>query len=245
MSTAATLVVRNIGELATCDPSAGEAPGVITGAALAARGDRITYAGEQAGLDGAVDIAADALIINAGGNAVIPGLVDAHTHAVFAGHRGGEYALRAEGISYEEIAALGGGIRATVRATRQASLDELIATARPRLRRMRCAGTTTVEIKSGYGLDIGVELRQLEAARALGDDSSLPDVVTTFLPLHALPDGDRNDFIAEVCRDWLPRAVSQARFVDAFCETGAFTVTECEAFYAAARTNGMGIKVHA
>jgi imidazolonepropionase len=244
MSSGATLVVRNIGELATCDPSRGESPGLLIGAALAAEGDRLVYVGDDGGLRG-IDISADADVVDAGGNAVIPGLVDAHTHAVFAGHRGGEYALRAEGISYEEIAALGGGIRATVRATRQASVDELVALARPRLRRMRRSGTTTVEIKSGYGLELDTELRQLQAAHALGRDASLPDVAATFLPLHAAPDGERAAFVEEVCRDWLPQAAPQARFVDAFCESGVFTVTECETLYAAARDLGLGVKVHA
>jgi imidazolonepropionase len=240
----ATLVVRNIAEMVTCDPSRGEAPGLIRNAALAASNGRIVYAGEEGAL-GDVTIASDATTVDAGRRAVVPGFVDAHTHAIWLGDRAGEYALRAQGVSYEEIAALGGGIAATLRATREGSVEDLVVAARPRLRRMLEQGTTTVEIKSGYGGDVDAELRQLEAAHVLRADPELPDVVTTFLPFHALPEGDRAAFVDEVCTRWLPRIPSHVSFVDAFCDQGAYTVEECVRLFVAARQFGLRPKLHA
>ena len=241
---AATLVVRGIGELATCDPVWGDAPGVVRGAALAAAGELLTYVGSDDGL-AAVDVAPDAVEVDALGMAVIPGFVDAHTHIVWLGDRSGEYAQRAAGMSYEQIAAQGGGIMATVHATREGSLEALTAAARSRAARMLRLGTTTVEVKSGYGLDHDAELRQLEAARALDADPDLPDVVPTYLPLHAPPPSPREEFLASVLAEGLPRAAPLARFVDAFCEAGAYTVDECERLFSAARAAGLRPKLHA
>jgi imidazolonepropionase len=240
----ATLVVRNIGELATCDPARGDAPGVLRDAAVAARGALITYVGPAAGLRG-VAIEPDAVEIDAGGMAVIPGFVDAHTHIVWLGDRSDEYARRAGGESYEEIAAQGGGIMATVRATAAGSVEQLVAAAHGRAARMLRSGTTTVEVKSGYGQAHDAEIRQLEAACALAADPDLPSVVTTYLPLHAAPPSPREEFIAAVCDEGLRRAAPLARFVDAFCEQGAYTVAECERLFLAAREVGMGLKLHA
>jgi imidazolonepropionase len=238
------LVVRNIGELATCDPLRGDAPGVVRNAALAARGAMITYVGPSEGLrDVAID--ADAVEIDARGMAVIPGFVDAHTHIVWLGDRSGEYAQRGAGVSYEEIAAAGGGIMATVRATAAGSVEELAAAAHARAARMLQLGTTTVEVKSGYGQALDAELRQLEAACALAADADLPSVVTTYLPLHAAPPSPREEFIAQVCGEGLRRAAPLARFVDAYCEQGAYTVDECEQVLRAAREAGLGLKLHA
>jgi len=240
----AILVVRNIAEMATCDGSRGELPGLVRDAALAASDGIIVYAGEEAGL-GDVAIADDATTLDAGRRAVIPGFVDAHTHAIWLGDRAGEYALRAQGVSYEEIAALGGGIAATLRATRAGSVDDLVAAARPRLRRMLELGTTTVEVKSGYGGDADAELRQLEAARILGADPDLPDVVSTFLPLHAPPEGDRDAFVDEVCTRWLVRLPAHVHFIDAFCDQDAYSVEECVRLFVAARQLGLRPKLHA
>jgi len=240
----ATLVVRNIGELATCDPLRGDAPGVVRNAAVAARGAVITYVGPSDRLrDVAID--ADAVEIDAQGMAVIPGFVDAHTHIVWLGDRSEEYARRAAGASYEEIAAEGGGIMSTVRATAAGSVEQLIAAARTRAARMLRLGTTTVEVKSGYGQSHNAEVRQLEAACALAVDADLPSVVTTYLPLHASPPSPRDVFIAGVCDEGVGRAAPLARFVDAFCEQGAYTVEECERVFNAARAAGLGLKVHA
>lgn len=238
--TAGNLVVRGIGQLVTCDPARGEAPGVVGAAAVVARGGILTYVGPEAGLPptpGAHEV-------DVRGAAVLPGFVDAHTHAVWMGDRSDEYAARAGGASYEEVAARGGGIRSTVRATAAASVEDLVETARPRLRRMLAAGTTTVEVKSGYGLELAAELRQLDAAHALGVEPGTPEIFATYLPLHAAPPADRVAFIGAVVGDGLPAVVGRARFADCFCETGAYSVEECERFLLAARSAGLLLKIH-
>ena len=238
----ATLVVVNIGQLVTGDARM-PAPGVVEDAVLAASGDRIVYAGPASGLD--VVSGPETVEVDARGAAVIPGFVDAHTHLVWLGERSEEYALRAAGASYEEIAEKGGGIRSTVAATAAGTLDELIAATRERARRMLRLGTTTVEIKSGYGQTQEAELRQLRAARAMGTEPDVPDVVTTYLPLHGLPDGDRAAYLEGVLKEGLGAAASLAGFVDCFCETGAWGVDECERLLVAARAHGLRAKVHA
>jgi imidazolonepropionase len=238
------LVVHGIGSLCTCDPRAGDSPGVVHDAALVARDGVITYAGPEAALDRS-DVPRGAVEVQARGAAVIPGFVDAHTHIVWLGDRGDEYARRAAGESYEAIAAAGGGIRATVRATAAGSVDELTTAARDRARRMLAHGTTTVEVKSGYGLDHDAEMRQLDAALRLGLWDDLPDVVPTYLPLHALPDGSRDEYMDSVSTRGVADAATRARFVDAFCDTGAYTVDECERVFTAARAHGLRPKVHA
>ncbi len=243
--TAATLVVRGIGELATCDATHGDAPGVVRGAAVAAAGPVITYVGPESGL-GELEIDAGAVEVDARGMAAIPGFVDSHTHIVWLGDRAAEFAQRAAGTSYEEIAAGGGGIMATVRATQRGSLEQLVAAARERAARMLRLGTTTCEAKSGYGLAHDAEMRQLEAARELHADPDLPDVVATYLPLHAAPpDTERAAFVESVCAEGIPRAARLARFADAFCDAGAYTVAECAQLLAAARAAGMRPKLHA
>jgi imidazolonepropionase len=238
----ATLVVVNIGQLVTGDPRL-PAPGVVEGAVLAASGDRLVYAGPASGLD--VAIGPETIEVDARGAAVIPGFVDAHTHLVWLGERSEEYALRAAGASYEEIAERGGGIRSTVAATAAGTLDELITATRERAHRMLRMGTTTVEVKSGYGQILEAELRQLRAAHAVGKQPDMPDVVTTYLPLHGLPDGDRAAYLEGVLGEGLPAAASLAGFVDCFCETGAWRVDECERLLVAARAHGLRAKVHA
>jgi imidazolonepropionase len=244
MTAAATLVVRNISELVTCDADRGEAPGVVRRGVVAAAGERIVYAGGEAGLTG-IDVARDAVEIDAGGLAVVPGFVDAHTHMVWMGDRSSEYALRAQGASYESIAEAGGGIAATVTATAAASLEALVTTARPRLLRAISSGTTTIEVKSGYGIELDAEMRQLDAARALDADAALPEVITTYLPLHGPVRGDRVAFIGEVLDRGLSAARGRARFVDAFCEQGAFDVAECRRVFEAAPAYGLTPRVHA
>ncbi|MFZ0127826.1 MAG: imidazolonepropionase [Candidatus Dormiibacterota bacterium] len=237
------VVVHGIGALCTCDPLLGDAPGVVRDAALVARDGIIEYAGPESGLDRS-DVPREALEIHARGAAVVPGFVDSHTHIVWLGDRGDEYARRSAGATYEEIAASGGGIRATVRATAAGSVEELTTTARERARRMLDHGTTTIEVKSGYGLEYDAEMRQLDAAELLRQWVDLPDVVATYLPLHAVPDGPRDDFIDDVCTRGVAGAAKRATFVDAFCDAGAYTVTECERVFTAARAHGLRPKIH-
>jgi imidazolonepropionase len=239
---AATLVVVNIGQLVTGDPRL-PAPGVIEGAVLAASGDRILYAGPASGLD--VATGPEMIEVDARGGAVIPGFVDAHTHLVWLGERSEEYALRAGGASYEEIAEKGDGVRSTVAATAAGTVDELITATRERAHRMLRLGTTTVEVKSGYGQSQEAELRQLRAARALSKEPDVPDMVTTYLPLHGLPDGDRAAYLEGVLREGLAAAAPLAGFVDCFCEVGAWGVEECERLLARGRAHGLRPKVHA
>ena len=238
------LVVRGIGRLCTCDLARGEAPGVVDDAVLVARDGFIMYAGSARELR-ASDVPPEAQTIDVDGAAVVPGFVDSHTHLVWLGERSAEYARRAAGESYESIAATGGGIRATVTATAAGDVDELVAAALPRARHMLRLGTTTVEVKSGYGVLPHAEMRQLDAANLLGEIEDVPDVVTTYLPLHSAPPGDRDVYIDEIVAAGVEQAATRARFTDVYCEHGAYTVDECERVLGAAREHGMGLKVHA
>jgi imidazolonepropionase len=244
----ATLVIRRIGELCTCDPQHGAAPGVIRNAALVARDGVITFAGPEAELAAHMsDARSDGEIeeLDAAGAAVIPGFVDSHTHLVWLGDRSDEYAMRAAGKTYEEIAAAGGGIRATVRATAAGSVEELTGAARARAQRALQHGTTTIEVKSGYGFEVDAEMRQLDAADQLRADPDVPEIVTTYLALHAAPESNRDAYVAEVCGRGVGEATQRATFVDAFCEHGAFTVDECKRLFDAAAATGLRAKVHA
>ncbi|HJQ91639.1 MAG TPA: imidazolonepropionase, partial [Acidimicrobiia bacterium] len=181
------------------------------------------------------------------GRAVLPGFVDSHTHLVFAGDRAGEFSMKMAGASYADVAKSGGGILSTVAATRDASEDDLFAAAATRVGRMIAAGTTTVEIKSGYGLDLVTELRLLRVARRIGNE--LPITVrTTFLGAHALPPEFRNDRTAYVdllIDEMLPAAAPVADYCDVFVEEGAFSVDEARRILAAAKGHGLGARVHA
>jgi imidazolonepropionase len=187
--------------------------------------------------------------LDAKGRVLTPGLIDCHTHIVYGGNRASEFEQRLTGVSYAEIAKAGGGILSTVRATRAASQKELIAAALPRLDSLLAEGVTTIEIKSGYGLDVETELKMLRAARALARRRPV-DVVTSFLGAHALPPelgGDRNAYVKLICDEALP-AAAKARLadaVDAFCETIAFTLEETAMVFEAARTLRLPVKLHA
>ncbi|MBV8976615.1 MAG: imidazolonepropionase [Alphaproteobacteria bacterium] len=215
--------------------------GAIRDAAIGIRDGRIAYIGPRSG-SGPAQVKR-----SLGGAWVTPGLIDCHTHLVFAGNRASEWDARRRGMSYEEIARAGGGILSTVRATRAASEDELVAQAQPRLAALRAQGVTTVEIKSGYGLDTETELRLLRAAGRLAHDMR---VSRTFLGAHALPPEcalDRAGYVERVCDEMIP-AVARERLADAvdvFCETIAFTPAETARIFAAARARGLGVKVHA
>ena len=186
---------------------------------------------------------------DAGGRWITPGLIDCHTHLVYAGSRAGEFEQRLNGATYEEIARAGGGIRSTVAATRAASELVLLEESKPRLRSLVTEGVTTVEIKSGYGLETGAEAKMLRVARALGN--ALPVTVrTTFLGAHALPpefDGRADAYIDEICERMLPEVARAglADAVDAFCERIGFSAAQTERVFEAARRLGLPVKLHA
>jgi len=180
---------------------------------------------------------------------VTPGLIDCHTHTVFGGNRSGEFEQRLEGVSYAEIAAKGGGIASTVRATRAASEDELFDSARKRLRSLLRDGVTTVEIKSGYGLDLANERKMLRVARRLGDELPV-SVRATCLAAHALPPEykDRaDDYIEHICSEMLPALAAEGLVdaVDAFCEYLAFSTEQVERVFKVAQQLGLPVKLHA
>jgi imidazolonepropionase len=220
--------------------------GVLEDALVAARGGRVVYAGARADFPSAADAAER---IDCEGRWITPGLVDCHTHLVYGGNRAHEFELRLKGASYEEIARAGGGIVSTVAATRHASEAELVTGALPRLDALIGEGVTTIEIKSGYGLNTDTEMRQLSAARNLGRNRPVA-VRTSFLGAHALPpeaEGDKDRYIDLVCREMLP-AVAQAGFadaVDAFMEGIAFSRAQTARVFAAARALGLPVKLHA
>jgi imidazolonepropionase len=231
------LLLTGIGQLTTNvgDPLAGAAVKIADG--------RVVYAGP--GKDAPEQ--GQGAHIDCDGRAVIPGLVDAHTHLVFAGDRAGEFARRLAGASYAEIAASGGGIVSTVEATRAATEEELFDQASKRTWRMIASGTTTVEIKSGYGLDVETELRLLRVARRIGEELPIT-VKTTFLGAHTVPPeyrGDRAGYVDLVIGEMLPKAAVLADYCDVFVEEGAFTVDEARRIFAAAADYGLGARVHA
>ncbi|HET7931431.1 MAG TPA: imidazolonepropionase [Rhodanobacteraceae bacterium] len=233
-------------KLATLAGGAGYA--LIDDAAIGWSGGTIAYAGPMAGLPGAPEALATR-VESVNGALVTPGLIDCHTHVVFGGDRANEFEMRLNGESYEAIAHAGGGILSTVRATRAASEDALFEQSLPRARDLLRGGVTSLEIKSGYGLDLETELKMLRVARRIGDSLGI-SVRTTLLGLHALPPDFRDrraDYVAMVCDKWLPRVADEklADAVDAFCEGIAFTPDEVRRFFERARELGLPVKLHA
>jgi len=187
--------------------------------------------------------------IDCAGRWITPGLIDCHTHLVYGGDRAHEFERRLAGASYEDIARAGGGIASTVAATRAASEEELVAQALPRLDALIAEGATTVEVKSGYGLSLAQERKQLRAAHALGERRDV-EIVTTLLAAHALPSeaqGDRHAYIDLVCRETIPVLAREglADAVDAFCEGIAFSPAQVSRLFEAAKANGLRVKLHA
>ena len=233
--------------LATMADDVGEY-GAVHDAAIAVKGERIAWIG-SAQAARAQASARGAILREMRGLWVTPGLIDCHTHLVFGGNRAQEFEMRLNGATYEQIARAGGGIQSTVEATRAASDAQLQDSALRRAQRLAAEGVTTLEIKSGYGLELQQELRMLRAARAL--QSQLPiSVQTTFLGLHALPPAyrDRRDeFVAQVTGPWLDAVAAEnlADAVDAFCESIAFTRAETESLFLRAKALGLGIHLHA
>jgi imidazolonepropionase len=243
-------LLTGAGELVTLDPALGEGPlGVIRGGALAARSGRIAWVGTESEVRRAVPSVAGGAHVEARGRVVLPGFVDSHTHLVFAGSREHEFARRIAGASYQEIAAAGGGILATVAATRRATVDELVALARSRLDLVLRHGTTTVEVKSGYGLTTADELKMLEAIRALAATHPV-EVHATFCGAHELPPefkGRPDRYVDLVVEEMLPAVADRrlAEYCDVFCEEGVFSVPQARRILQAAARRGLRAKFHA
>ncbi|CAM3896117.1 MULTISPECIES: imidazolonepropionase [Pseudoalteromonas] len=251
------LTVNNHGEewdllitdanIATMDSSIAAPYGAIENAALAIKDGHIAWLGKQSELPQFDALATP--IISAKGQWLTPGLIDCHTHLVFAGSRAEEFEQRLQGVSYEQIAAQGGGIASTVSATRAADHETLFVLAKDRLNALYAEGVTTVEIKSGYGLDCESEVKILEVARLLGENHPV-DVKTTFLGAHALPAEykDRSDeYIELVCNDMLTQVVAGnlADAVDVFCENVGFSPAQTRRVFDAATKHGLPVKCHA
>ncbi len=259
----ADLLIHHIGQLVTLagppGPRRGAAlrePGIITNAAVAIADGRILAVGKQDEL--AATIAA-AATLDAGGRAAVPGFVDPHTHLPWAGHRAAEFEMRIAGATYMQIMAAGGGIARTVADTRAASLEALVAETRSRLDRMLAHGTTTAEAKTGYGLNLPDELKQLEAIAELQRTHPM-DLVPTLLPAHAVPAEykDRPEaYVDVIIREILPAAWARWQtlredfpagwpiFCDVFCEAGAFDLAQSRRILEAAKQLGFGLKIHA
>ena len=241
------VLLFGIGQLVTCDPALGEGPlGVVERAAVAAAGGRVVYAGPERAMPD-LEMADDVSTFGAGGRAVVPGFVDAHTHLVFAGDRADEVAARLRGVGYEEALAAGGGINRTVRETRAASDADLEAATAARLATALAFGTTTLEAKSGYGLTTDDERRSLEVLARLAERSPV-EVVRTFLGAHLIPEeflGDRDGYLDLLEHEMLPACAPLATFVDAFCDRGALTVEESRRVLEAGARHRLAGKLHA
>ncbi len=244
----ATLVLRHAA-VATCAAGASDA-GIVTDGAVAVAGHLVAWVGPDAALAGAV-ILEGAETVDAGGRLVTPGLVDSHTHLLFAGDRSRELAERAAGRSYVDIARAGGGILATVRSTAAASDEALLAAARARVRRLLAQGVTTVEVKSGYGLSVQGELRLLRLIARLADEvKDEVTVVPTLLAAHAVPPeraADREGYVRELCEELVPAVAAGglAASCDAFAEEGAFTVDEARRVLEAGAHHRLAPRLHA
>ena len=257
MKEKADLVIKNIGQLLTMDPTSGGTGdaadpvaglGLILDAAIAVQAEQILFAGKEADLSGPVALTAETEVIDAGGRAVLPGLIDCHTHLVFAGNRANEFSKRISGASYEEILAAGGGINSTVEATRKAPEDTLVALGLQRLDRFLSLGVTTVEAKSGYGLETETELKMLRAFKELGRRHAV-DLVPTLLGAHLVPleyRSKRAAYVDLVVGEMIPQAAAEelAVFCDVFCEQGAFTLKETRKILEAGLEHGLLPKLH-
>lgn len=221
--------------------------GIVENGAVAVMDGRIVYAGAEADLP--AGLGAGAEIVDCESRWITPGLIDCHTHLVHAGNRANEFEMRLAGATYEEVARAGGGIVSSVKSLRAASEDELVAQTLPRLAALMAEGVTTVEVKSGYGLDVANEMKSLRAARRLGEGAAVT-ISTTCLAAHALPaeaNGDKDAYISTVCDEILP-AVAKAGLADAvdgFCEGIAFSPGHIARVFDRAKELGLPVKLHA
>ncbi len=240
-------ILRNIGQLATCPANtAQQDAGLINDAALVFDQNRIAWAGREIHLPAEYGGHES---IDCGQRLVIPGMIDCHTHLCFGGWRGDEFEMRLQGRSYQEIAAAGGGIRSTVAATRAIPAEQLMEKALHSLRGMLDLGVTTVECKSGYGLEQQTEFKQLEIYHQLNGLQPV-ELIPTFLGAHMVPDEyqqNREAYVELLCKQLIPEVGDRglARFCDVFVEKGAFTLAEAGIILAAAKSAGLGLKVHA
>ena len=233
-----SLRVDRLAALYTMDP-AREGLGALFGVSLVFDQGRLVYLGDPDGGPAAAET------LDGRGLIGMPGLVDPHTHTIFAGSRAEEFRQRLAGVPYTAILEAGGGILSTVRATRAASVDELLALAQARLARLAEAGVSTVEVKSGYGLDVQAEVRILEVAGRLGGGMR---VIPTFLGAHAIPAehrGDRRAYVRQVIDEQLPRCAPLAEAIDVYCDRGAFTLDEAMEILTAGQAAGLRVKAHA
>ncbi len=234
------LVIRRAGQIFTSS----DHYGVVENGAIVVEGDRIRWVGPDDEIPVSLDKAEE--VIDAEGKVITPGFVDAHTHIPFYGHRADEFEMRNMGMSYMEIRAKGGGIRRTVQMVRQATKEELLEYNRKLVRKALEYGTTTLEGKSGYGLNLKDEIKQLEVLKEL-DETEPIDIVPTFLGAHEIPEGkDADEYIEEVI-SWLPviKDLDLAVFVDIFCEKGVFSVEHARKLLTKAKEMGFRLKLHA
>ncbi|MFO8183980.1 MAG: imidazolonepropionase [Candidatus Aegiribacteria sp.] len=256
MKVQADLIITNIGELVTMaglpPPRRGEAAArlsIVNRGAIACLDGRVVWTGPEKELPGSVTAVDDSLEIDVSGRVITPGFVDSHTHPIYSGTRQAEFALRAEGADYEEIAAAGGGILNSVERTRNASMEELGETLSHHLFTMLEFGTTTVEVKSGYGLDMETEIRSLRAATELSKNWP-QTILRTFLGAHEIPSeyrGRPDDYLDYILKEVLPmvREEGLADFVDIFCEKGVFTPEQSQRYLKKASDMGFGARIHA
>jgi imidazolonepropionase len=240
-------LLTGAGQLVTADPGLGSGPlGLVERGAVAAAQGTVVFSGPEAAMPD-LPIAPGCDRIDAGGRSVVPGFVDAHTHLVFAGDRADEFAARLRGVGYEQALAAGGGIHRTVRDTRAAGDAELERATADRLVQAGAHGTTTIEVKSGYGLTVDDERRSLEVVARLAGRTPI-DLVPTFLGAHLIPAefaDDRAGYLDLLVQEMLPACAPLAEFVDAFCDRGALTVAESRRVLAAGRRHGLKTKLHA
>jgi len=245
------LIIKNAGELLTLSTSSKEDSGlgIIRNGAVAVRDGKIFWVGKTSELSKSVAVKQRGKEIDATEKVVMPGLIDSHTHLVFAGSREHEFEQRIQGLSYLEIAERGGGILSTVEATRKASFEELLLSAKKRLNRVLSKGVTTVEAKSGYGLSLEDELKILEVMRALNEDHPV-EIVPTFLGAHTVPGEfkkDRNRYMDLLIKEMIPRVAEEklAEFCDVFCEEKAFNLEESKKILETGKRYGLKPKIHA
>lgn len=248
-----TLLIEHLDQLYTVagpGPRAGARQGDIAAlpdGAVAVSGETIIAAGTSAEVRALVDVTAQTTIIDGRGKSLVPGFVDPHTHVVFAGDRRDELRRRLSGATYADIAAAGGGILSTVRATREATEEALASATRRRLAEMLKAGTTTAESKSGYGLDTETEIRMLRVSRGLSATQPI-ELSTTFMGAHEVPPefrGRQADYVRHVIEEMLPAAAEYAEWCDVFCDRGFFTPEESTAILQAGRDLGLKPRIHA